>query len=177
MSTRTITRHLLPALLLVIGVLCARYVAPSSPAALAVAETPAPSWYRVERVVDGDTVVLDMGGKSVTVRLIGLDTPEVVDPKKPVQCYGPEASKEAHAKLDGQVVRLETDPTQGQFDKYGRTLGYVFLSDGADFDELMIRQGFGREYTYKKAYRYQAEFKAAQLQAQVERLGLWSVCL
>ena len=183
MSNRQLKRLLLLVVCTGVALLYSHFSAPQtqteqSGAALAAASaTTTPATYRVDRVVDGDTVVLDIEGKATTIRLIGLDTPEVVDPKKPIQCYGPEASKEAHTLLEGVEVRLETDPTQGEFDKYGRTLGYLFLSDGTNFDEFMIRRGFGREYTYDKPYKYQAEFKAAELQAQVERIGLWSVCL
>jgi micrococcal nuclease len=73
----------------------------------------------VVRVVDGDTVVI---APDTTVRLIGIDTPETVDPRKPVQCFGREASAYAHLLLDGRSVSLEYDPTQGRLDRYGRTL-------------------------------------------------------
>lgn len=148
----------------------ARPFAPQFPAA------PVPPWYAVARVIDGDTVILNIDGASTTVRLIGLDTPEVVDPKKPVQCFGPEASAEAKKLLDGQTVRVETDPSQDKYDVYGRLLAYIFLPDGANFDELMIAQGYGREYTFKKPYFYQAEFKQAQAEAKAEGRGLWSAC-
>ena len=135
---------------------------------------PEPPWYSVARVVDGDTVVLEMNGTLTTVRLIGLDTPEVVDPHKPVQCFGPEASIEAKRLLDGQTVRFEADPTQDARDRYGRALGYIFLPDGANFDELMIAQGYGREYTFKKPYLYQNEFRAAEVEARHAGRGLWA---
>ena len=68
---------------------------------------------------DGDNVdVVVASGKVERVRIIGLDTPEVVDPRKPVQCFGREASNRAHALLDGTSVYLESDPTQGTLDKY-----------------------------------------------------------
>ncbi len=133
-------------------------------------------WATVERVVDGDTVVLALRGAKTTVRLIGLNTPEVVDPKIAVQCFGPEASAQAHIILDGQKVRFETDASQGVYDKYGRTLGYIFLTDGTNFQEMMIEKGFGREYTYKKPYKYKKEFTAAEAAAQKARAGLWSLC-
>ena len=182
MPDRRLKRLLLLVVFAGVSMLCTHFFAPQTQeqgptqTSVAAVRVATPPWYKVERVVDGDTVVLDMGGKATTIRLIGLDTPEVVDPRKPVQCYGPEASQEAHLVLDGQTVRLETDPTQGALDKYGRTLGYLFLSDGANFDEFMIRHGYGREYTYGSAYKYQSEFRVAELQAQVEKVGLWIAC-
>jgi micrococcal nuclease len=127
--------------------------------------------YRVVRVVDGDTVVVSNGD---TLRLIGIDTPETVDPREPVQCFGVEASRRAHALLDGAAVELEYDPTQGVLDRYGRTLAYVWLPDGRLFNELMIADGYAHEYTYEVPYRYQARFRAAQRAAQDAQRGLWS---
>jgi len=130
--------------------------------------------YPVVKVVDGDTIDVSVNGEKIRVRLIGLDTPEIVDPRKPVQCFGREASEKAHEILDGTSVRLEMDPSQGDLDKYGRTLAYVFLKDWTNFAELMITEGYGHEYTYNLPYRYQAEFKAAEAEAREEKKGLWA---
>ena len=130
--------------------------------------------YPVVKVVDGDTIAVLMNGKSVTIRLIGLDTPEVVDPRKPVQCFGQEASNEAKKLLAGKGVWLEQDPTQDTYDKYGRLLAYVFFPDGTNFEELMISGGYGHEYTYQIPYKYQKEFKAAENNAREEKKGLWA---
>jgi micrococcal nuclease len=125
-------------------------------------------------VVDGDTLVVTEGTTSTKLRLIGLDTPETVDPRKPVQCFGREASDEAKKLLSGQEVRLEYDPSQGMLDKYGRTLAYVFLTNGTLFNEFMIAEGYGHEYTYNLPYKYQKEFKAAEAQARANLRGLWA---
>lgn len=130
-------------------------------------------WYPVVHVVDGDTIDVQKG-KRVRVRFIGVDTPEVVDPRKPVQCFGEEASQETHALLDGKNVRLETDPSQGTYDIYGRLLAYVFLSDGTSIDEYLIAQGYGHEYTFRVPYKYQKEFKAAEAAAREAGRGLWA---
>lgn len=134
---------------------------------------------RVLRVVDGDTVQVfypnTAQGATTTVRLIGLDTPEVVDPRAPVQCFGREASKRAGELLpSGIAVKLETDPTQGIFDKYGRLLAYIYLPDTTLFNERMIEEGYGHEYTYKTVYQHQAEFKEAQQGAMSAGRGLWA---
>lgn len=129
---------------------------------------------KVVKVVDGDTIDINLNNKTERIRLIGMDSPEIVDPEKPVQCYGREASDKAKIILTGKSVRLETDPSQDDRDIYGRLLRYIFLKDGTNFDEMMIAQGFAHEYTYKVPYKYQAEFKTAQLQAQDQKLGMWA---
>ncbi|QQR82097.1 thermonuclease family protein [Candidatus Campbellbacteria bacterium] len=130
--------------------------------------------YSVVSVVDGDTVKLSIDGTTQTIRLIGLDTPETVDPRKPVQCFGKEASNKAKELLTGKSVRLEVDASQGTLDKYGRTLGYIFRDDGLFYNKYMIEQGFAHEYTYNIPYKYQSEFKAAEKSARENQRGLWS---
>ncbi len=148
--------------------------------AAAISEIPpattTPNTYFVVKVVDGDTVDVAIEGTTTRLRLIGMDTPEVVDPRKPVQCFGREASAEGHALLDGQWVRLEYDPIAGVHDQYGRTLAYVFrASDGLFYNEYMIAQGFAHEYDYKsQRYTYRAQFKAAQTEAKAALRGFWS---
>lgn len=131
-------------------------------------------WYEVSRVVDGDTLVLLMQNKKTTVRLIGLDTPEVVDPRKPVQCFGREASAYMKQLVAGKQVRIEKDASQGEYDKYNRLLVYVFLPDGTNINEYMIAQGYGHEYTYRFPYTYQAAFKQAETEAREAQRGLWA---
>lgn len=149
-------------------------------AAPAVIPTPAPSpaggaLYDVVQVVDGDTLrVRTPSGQLETIRLIGINTPEVVDPRSPVQCFGREASDRAKQLLSGQRVRIEQDPTQDTRDRYGRLLAYVWLEDGTFFNKQMIADGYAQEYTFAAPYRYQADFKAAQQQARAAGLGLWA---
>ncbi len=132
--------------------------------------------YKVIKVLDGDTLIANVSGHEVTVRLIGIDTPEVVDPRKPVQCYGPEASAKAKELLSGQEVYLEKDESK-TYDKYGRVLGYVKMADGDLYNEKMIQEGYAREYTFnKEKYKYQKEFKDAQKLAKKEKVGLWKAC-
>lgn len=132
--------------------------------------------YNVVQVVDGDTVKVDLDGKTETLRLIGIDTPETVDPRKVVQCFGLEASNKAKELLTGKRVRLKADTTQGERDKYNRLLRYVFLEDGTFFNKLMIAEGYAHEYTYQSnPYFYQLDFKAAEDNAREQGLGLWNV--
>lgn len=131
--------------------------------------------YRVVKVDDGDTIVVDWNGQKRTIRLIGMDTPEVVDPRKPVQCFGREASARGHQLLENQNIKIETDPLVGELDKYGRTLAYVFLPDGTLYNQTMIADGFAHEYTYnKQTYKYQAQFKLAETDAKAAQKGFWS---
>ncbi|MCX6808683.1 MAG: thermonuclease family protein [Candidatus Berkelbacteria bacterium] len=130
--------------------------------------------YKVVSVVDGDTIKVSIDGKTETLRLIGIDTPETVDPTKSVQCFGPESSEKARALLSGQEVSLESDPSQGDLDKYNRLLRYVFLGDGTSYNLTMIQEGFAHEYTYKTAYKYQTEYRSAEASAKAAGLGFWA---
>jgi len=130
--------------------------------------------YNVIRVIDGDTVSVDIHGVNTTLRLIGINTPEVVDPRRTVECFGREASAEAKSILSGARVRIEKDPTQGELDKYGRLLAYVFLESGTFFNKYMIEEGYAYEYTYNIPYKYQNEFKNAQKKAKKRARGLWA---
>ena len=128
----------------------------------------------VTKVVDGDTIHVRIGTTNETVRLIGIDTPEVVDPRKPVQCYGREASARTKALLDQQTVYLQADSTQGDRDRYGRLLRYVWSANGVDTNLLLISDGYAFEYTYALPYRAQLAYKAAQSSARSAQRGLWS---
>lgn len=148
-------------------------------------------FYPVLHVVDGDTIDVQKDGKKVRVRLIGINSPESVDPRRPVQCFGKEASAELARLLVGASVRLETDPSQDTYDKFGRLLAYVFLPSASGRSDLpkngtgrsdlpenvglhMIETGYAYEYTYHLPYKYQAEFKAGQVAAERDGRGLWA---
>jgi micrococcal nuclease len=125
-------------------------------------------------VVDGDTIDVYVQGQVARVRLIGIDTPETVDPRKPVQCFGTQASSKTRQLLDGQTVTLKADPTQDDTDKYGRLLRYVYLSDGTMVNQYLVAHGFAFEYTYKVPYQYQEVFQNAEANARAKNFGLWS---
>lgn len=110
------------------------------------------------------------------IRLIGVDTPETRKPNTPVQCFGPQASSKMQSLVQSRSVRLEADPTQGDSDKYDRKLRYVFTADGQNVAQVLIAGGFGREYTYNRAYRFQSQFRSAQATAQKAKNGLWGSC-
>lgn len=125
---------------------------------------------KVTRVIDGDTIEIE-GGKRV--RYIGIDTPETVDPRKPVQCFGVEASRKNKELVEGQRVRLEKDITDR--DKYNRLLRYVRVGDTFVNLEL-VKQGFAQSYSYPPDVKYQDRFIQAQREAREAKSGLWSAC-
>ena len=159
------------AVALLVGIAACGSAEPTARDAAIPAEATGP--YAVDRVVDGDTVRVDMP-ESVPVRLIGINTPETVDPRRPVECFGQEASDRAHELLDGEDIYLEQDPTQGETDRFGRALAYVWLPDGRLFNEEMIAEGYAYEYTYDLPYKYQARFDAAEAAARENERGLWA---
>lgn len=129
------------------------------------------------RVVDGDTLEVSVNGKRETVRIIGIDTPEVVDPRKTVECFGKEASDIAkkYFEVTDKKIWLEADVTQGNRDKYQRLLRYIFTDDDSiDFGKFMISLGYASEYTYSTPYKYQAIYKQAEREARDGQKGLWA---
>jgi micrococcal nuclease len=129
---------------------------------------------RVVRIVDGDTVVIDRNNATETIRLIGVDTPELHHPTKPVQCFAREAAAYITSLLKDRSVRVVSDPSQDARDKYGRTLAYLYRDDGLFINKALIEEGYGYEYTYEIPYVYQKEFKAAQTYAREHQKGLWA---
>lgn len=127
--------------------------------------------YAVVRVVDGDTIEVMVQGSKRKVRYIGINTPETVDPRRPVQCYGREASERNKELVEGKQVRLVRDVSET--DKYARLLRYVYVGDTFVNLEL-VRQGYALASTYPPDIAYAAEFAAAEREAREEKLGLWS---
>jgi micrococcal nuclease len=126
---------------------------------------------RVERVIDGDTVVLsdDLGSS----RLVGVDTPETVKPGTPVQCFGPAASSfTKHVVESGQVVRYLVAPEP--VDAYGRTLVYIWLPDGRFFNAMLVRRGYARPLPFPPNTRYAPLFHRLANRAARTGRGLWS---
>ena len=122
---------------------------------------------RVERVVDGDTVIVGGVGR---VRLIGVDTPESVDPRRPVEFFGKEASAFTRRLVEGKRVRLAYD--WERTDRYGRTLAYVYLPDGTFLNAELIRQGYGHAYT-RFPFKYLERFRQFEREARAAGRGLW----
>lgn len=129
---------------------------------------PAQDLSRVERVVDGDTFIIEGGER---VRLIGVDTPETVHPGKPVEPFGPEASSFTAARLAGKRVRLELDVQER--DRYGRLLAYVFLEDGTFLNMELVGMGLAMVLTVPPNVKYVDQFLRKQEEARENRRGIW----
>jgi micrococcal nuclease len=141
------------------------------------------STFEVIEVIDGDTIEVQTPSCALEkVRMIGINTPETVDPRRPVQCFGKEASNKAKEILKDKELYLEGDPMQGERDKYGRLLAYAFIKDSTAnqngqnifFNKYMIEEGYAYEYTYQTSYKYQKEFKEAETRAKENQKGLWN---
>jgi micrococcal nuclease len=128
------------------------------------------------RVVDGDTIDVDIHGTNERVRLIGIDTPETVKPNTPVQCFGPEASSHTKSLLPkGTVLHLERDVEPR--DKYQRVLAYVYrAADGLFVNLDVIERGYARLLTIPPNIAHANDFVAAARRARDSNLGLWSGC-
>lgn len=137
---------------------------------------PQPSEFvSVVSVEDGDTITVQQDTKTEKVRLIGVDTPEVKDPRKPVQCYAQNASQFTTSLIGTNKVRLETDPEASDRDRYGRILRYIYLPDGSLVNAEIIKQGYGFAYL-NFPFSKQAKFKQYQAEAEAAQQGLWRDC-
>ncbi len=144
----------------------------------------------LRRVIDGDTIEVDLGGQVETVRLILIDTPETKKPNSPVECFGAEATAFTTSVLTGYGGRLYLEKDVSERDQYGRLLRYVWLDlgdhwrvDGDDaapavylVDEAIVRAGFAALATFPPDVKYVDQIRAAQTFARDHRLGLWSAC-
>lgn len=133
---------------------------------------------KVVRVIDGDTIEIEQGGSRFKLRYIGVDTPETVDPKRPLGCFGKEASNENRRLVELRLIEMEKDISDT--DKFGRLLRYVYLKldDGNKLfvNDYLIRQGFGYAATFPPDVKYAARFQEAQREAEENQRGLWEKC-
>jgi micrococcal nuclease len=167
MSTRTFRLALL-ALPAVLGVVWF-WVSTATPAPFARGT--------VVRVIDGDTILVrGAGGRIEDVRLLGIDTPETVDPRKPVQCYGPQASAFAKHLETGRAVTLTYD--RELHDRYGRFLAYVWLAGKRPVfvNALLVQRGYARSYPFAPNTAHAALFAELERSAAVAGTGLWRAC-
>jgi micrococcal nuclease len=127
---------------------------------------------RVQRIVDGDTIVLAGGER---VRYIGVDTPESVKPGTPVQCFAKAAARANARLVNGQTVRLRFDAERR--DRYGRLLAYVYRAkDGLFVNAELVRRGFATTLTIPPNVAHAAEFRRLARAARQDGRGLWSAC-
>jgi micrococcal nuclease len=128
----------------------------------------------VTRVVDGDTIDVELNGAVVRIRYIGIDTPETVDPGSPVECFGPQASDRNRALVEGRSVELEKDVSET--DRFGRLLRYVYAG-GQMVNEQLVLEGYANASTFPPDVKYQARFTDAERTARENGRGLWTACM
>ncbi len=130
---------------------------------------------RFVRVVDGDTLVVNIGGVQERVRLVGVDAPETVTSHKEAECFGEESKGFLARELEEQdYVYLEFDDASGRRDRHGRLLAHVFNHDAQNLNLKIIEQGYAREYTYREQdYLHREDYRGAQQQAKRHQRGFW----
>jgi len=125
---------------------------------------------KVVRVIDGDTIEIE-GNKKV--RYIGINTPELKDPRKPVGCFAQEAADENKKLVEGKEVFIQKDVSE--VDKYKRLLRYVWVGD-TFVNDYLVRQGFAQVSTFPPDVKYYQQFLEAQTEAKENNRGLWKEC-
>lgn len=129
----------------------------------------------VKRVVDGDTVEIE---GDLRIRYIGVDTPETVDPRRSVECFGKEAKEKNKELVESKVVILQKDVSET--DKYGRLLRYVYLPISKDkmlfVNDYLIREGYAKVLTYPPDVKFSEQFVEAEKEARQNKKGLWGRC-
>ncbi len=139
-----------------------------------VASVSAKISYQVVSVIDGDTFKVMIDGKTETVRIVGINSPETVDPRKSLECFGAEASNKLKSLLENQEVQLEADSTQSDRDKYNRLLRFVVVNN-EDVGLKMIQEGYAYEALYSSTpHRLHETYVQAQKNAESEQKGLWA---
>lgn len=128
----------------------------------------------VTRIVDGDTITLSNGK---TLRYIGVDTPESVDPRHPVECFAEEASQKNSELVLNKEIEMEKDISD--IDRYGRLLRYVYVKEGERevmVNELLVREGYAYARSYPPDTRHQQKLISVEHEAKQEKRGVWSNC-
>ncbi|MCO5175894.1 MAG: thermonuclease family protein [Thermomicrobiales bacterium] len=133
----------------------------------------------VDRVVDGDTIIVELDGRDERLRYIGVDAPESVKQDYPVECFGPEASTENKRLVDGRYVMLVKDVSDR--DQYGRLLRYVYVQDDSTGEWVfvnmrLVEEGYATSVTFPPDVAHLSEFRAAEREARDAGRGLWGSC-
>jgi len=130
-------------------------------------------WANLIRVVDGDTIYVNYENKNTKVRFIGIDTPEIFHPNKPVEEFGLEASKKTKELLKNkEKICLISDEIGDSYDKYDRKLSYIFTNDGTDINAELLKQGLARGYYYFPFER-EDEFRFYEHIAKKSQKNIW----
>lgn len=127
----------------------------------------------IESVIDGDTVRVELDGEEVTVRVLGIDTPEV-EGYRDEECWGPEAAEYAGELLADQTVHVFTDPGHDEYDQYDRLLAYLVTDDNMNYSVQAVSDGMARYYHIPdNPVSLHNVLQAAEGAARSEELGLW----
>ena len=130
------------------------------------------SWHTISRVIDGDTIEIETGDR---IRYIGMNTPEIVDPRQPVECFGKEALAYNRELVEGKKVKLVSDITDK--DKYGRLLRYVYMEDGTFVNLKLVEDGYANVMTIPPNVAMAEEFRKAERSARNDSRGLRRSCV
>ena len=130
----------------------------------------------ITSVIDGDTAIAVIDGREEKLRFVGIDTPETEFSPAGLECFGNEATEYAKQLLENKTVTQSADSTQDDRDRYERLLVYVTLENGEGFGEVMIREGYAREFTYDNTYEHQSTYMQAESDEKQFYRGLWGVC-
>lgn len=126
-------------------------------------------------MIDGDTLILSISGQSERVRLVGIDTPETVSPRTPVQCYGAEATQALKGLVaPGDTVQIAADLERR--DRYGRLLLYVHTDQGIFINQWLVKSGFADVAFFEPNTALRAPLTAARNKARSGHVGLWGQC-
>jgi len=131
--------------------------------------------YKIMEFVDGDTVIVDMGGQAEIVRFIGIDTPETHKPDTPVQCYGPAAAAYTKNRIGSHRIKLVADTLTTNRDRYERLLRYVYLEDGTNLNQELVEKGYAFAYAFP--FAKSRDFAMSMERAQAAKNGLWGNCV
>ncbi len=128
--------------------------------------------YFVSKVFDGDTIVVQAGGEERTIRVLGIDTPEVKSPYTKEEPFGKKASARTKTLLAGKYVRLIYEGER--LDKYRRDLAHVLLEDGTMLSALLLKEGLAERYRRYKG-KYKTFFVNLEKEARQKCMGLWAL--
>ena len=168
LSSRFLAVTLLATLILVQGG-CALRSEPSP--ASTITPGPGQELARVVEVVDGDTIRVKMNGRIYTVRYIGIDTPELHHPNKPVEYFAKEAYEANRKLVEGKTVILEKDISET--DRYGRLLRYVYVGD-VFVNAYLVEQGYAKVATFPPDVKHAELFRRLEKEAREAGRGLWA---
>lgn len=128
---------------------------------------------KFKKCTDGDTAHFWINGVDETVRFIGIDTPETVNPETSIEPYGKEASDYTCSLIRTGKIELEYDENSQRRDKYGRVLAWVFV-DKELLQLNLIKKGYAKLAYLHDDYKYLTQLKQAQETAKTKKLGIWN---